>query len=72
MTKYSVTIHFPDEDMELDELFDTEAEAEEAALQAISDARTGAEILHWSNPGDYDFNEDDYDDVDYDIEEVDV
>lgn len=72
MTKYSVTIHFPDEDMELDELFDTEAEAEEAALQAISDTRTGAEILHWSNPGDNDYNEDDFDDVDYDIEEVDV
>ena len=70
MTKYQVTIHFPDEDMELEDLFDTEEEAREAALDAISAWDTGCETLHMSNPGDYEYDEDDVDDVDYDIDEV--
>ena len=32
MSKYQVTIHFPDEDMEPEDLYDTEEEAREAAL----------------------------------------
>lgn len=50
-----------------DEVFDTEEEAEEHALYLCSCAREGAEILHMSNPGDYDA--DDYDD-DYEIVEI--
>ena len=71
MSKYKVTIHFPDEDLELEDLYDTEEEASEAALEAISACETGAETLNWSNPGDYEYNEEDFDDVEYDIDEVD-
>ena len=63
MSKYKVWFN----DEEMDAVFDTEDEAEEYALYLCSCAREGAEILHMSNPGDYD--EDDYDD-DYEIVEV--
>lgn len=63
MTKYKVL--FKDELM--DAVFDTEEEAEEYALYLCSCTREGAEILHMSNPFDYD--EDDYD-TDYEIVEV--
>ena len=63
MSKYKVWFN----DEEMDEIFDTEEAAEEYALYLCSCAREGAEILHMSNPGDYD--EDDYDE-DYEIVEV--
>ncbi|MBP3569676.1 MAG: hypothetical protein J6K04_10990 [Lachnospiraceae bacterium] len=63
MSKYKVWFN----DEEMDAVFDTEDEAEEYALYLCSCAREGAEILHMSNPGDYD--EDDYDE-DYEIVEV--
>jgi len=53
-----------------DELFDTKEDAEEAALYLCSCTRTGAEILHMSNPGDYDYDEDEFEDPDYEIVEV--
>ena len=52
---------------EQDEIFDTYDAAEEFASYLCSCSRTGAEILHMSNPGDYD--EDDYD-CDYEIIEA--
>lgn len=52
---------------EEDEIFKTEEDAEEYAMYLSSCAQEGAEILHMSNPGDYD--EDDYDD-DYEIVEI--
>ena len=63
MSKYKVIFN----DEEMDAVFDTEEEAEEYALYLCSYAREGAEILHMSNPGDYD--EDDYE-TDYEIVEV--
>lgn len=63
MEKYKVLFN----DELQDEVFDTEEEAEEYALYLCSCAREGAEILHMSNPGDYDA--DDYE-VDYEIIEV--
>ena len=63
MEKYKVLFN----DELQDEVFDTEEEAEEHALYLCSCAREGAEILHMSNPGDYDA--DDYD-TDYEIVEV--
>lgn len=63
MPKYKVSF---DGDFE-DEIFDTEEEAEDYALYLSSCAKEGAEILHMSNPGDYDA--DDYDD-DYEIVEI--
>jgi len=64
MSKYKVIFN----DEEMDAVFDTEEDAEEYALYLCSCAREGAEILHMSNPGDYD--EDDYD-TDYEIVEED-
>lgn len=64
MAKYKVLFNGELED----EVFDTEKDAEEYALYLCSCTREGAEILHMSNPGDYD--EDDYDD-DYEIVEID-
>lgn len=49
--------------------FDTYGEAEEAALYAVGCSKQGAEILHMSNPGDYDYNEDE--EIDIDIIEID-
>ena len=77
MSKYMVLMNYNGEEMMLDEfgtgddaVFDTEDEAIDAALEASSCAREGANILHLSNPGDY---PDDYDsyEVDYEILEVD-
>lgn len=64
MAKYKVLFN---DELE-DEVFDTEEEAEEYVLYLVSCTKLGAEILHMSNPGDYD--EDDYE-VDYEIIEID-
>ena len=56
---------------EQDEVFDTEEAAEEYALYLCSCTREGAEILHMSNPGDYDYDEDNFEDPDYEIVEFD-
>lgn len=55
---------------ECDEIFDTEEEAEDHALYLSSCSREGAEILHMSNPGDYDYDEDTYEDPEYEIIEI--
>lgn len=60
MSKYKILFNGEYED----EIFDTEEEAEEYALYLCSCAKEGAEILHMSNPGDYD--EDDYEIVEID------
>lgn len=52
---------------EQEEVFDTEVEAEEYALYLRSCARTGAETLHWSNPGDYDYDEDTFEAPEFEI-----
>lgn len=54
-----------------DEVFNTKEDAEEYALYLCSCAREGAEILHMSNPGDYDYDEDDFEDPDYEIVKID-
>lgn len=64
MAKYKVLFN---DELE-DEIFDTGEEAEEHALYLVSCTKLGAEILHTSNPGDYD--EDDYE-ADYEIIEID-
>ena len=56
---------------EQDEVFATEEEAEDYALYLCSCCRTGAETLHWSNPGDYDYDEDEFEDPEYEIVEED-
>lgn len=46
-----------------DEFFDSEDEANDAALYALSCAQVGAETLHLSNPGDYPDSDADTDDA---------
>ena len=53
-----------------DEVFETEAEAQECMNTIMSDYRTGAEVLNLSNPGDYPYDEDDDFDIEYDIVEI--
>lgn len=69
-TKYKVIMHYPDgESEELDEVFDTESEADEEALYMCSCYHEGIEVLHFSNPIDYPLDEDA--EVDYEIIEID-
>jgi len=56
---------------ELDETFCTEEAAEEYALYLQSCARTGAETLYLSNPGDYYYDEDTFEEPEYEIVEDD-
>ena len=67
MTKYKVLF---DGEMQ-DEVFDSYEAAEEYALYLCSCSRTGAEILNLSNPGDYPYDEDSFEDPEYEIIEVD-
>lgn len=67
MSKYKIVFDGEEED----EVFDTEEEAGEYASYLCSCAREGAEILNMSNPGDYDYDEDSFEDPDYEIIEVD-
>lgn len=67
MIKYKIIFDGEEED----EVFDSEEAAEEYALYLGSCCRTGAEILHMSNPGDYDYDEDSFEYPDYEIIEVD-
>ncbi len=67
MFKFKLT--FSDGDTEeSDGVFDTEAEAEEYALEKISEYHLGGEILNMSNPGDYPLDEDD--NVDFEVIEI--
>ena len=67
MSKYKVLFNGEEED----DVFETEDDAEEYALYLQSCSREGAEILSWSNPGDYDFDEESYESPDYEIIEID-
>ena len=51
-----------------DELFETEAEAEEYGLEQCNNYVVGGEVLHLSNPGDYPLNDEE---VDFEVVEVD-
>ena len=67
MPKYKIIF----EDELQDEVFDTEEDAEEYALYLCSCSREGAEILNMSNPGDYDYDENNWESPDYEIIEED-
>lgn len=63
-------LYFPDGiEQESEEIFDTEDKAIEYGDNACSDYRTGAEILHMSNPGDYPLDDDN--EMDYEVIEID-
>ncbi len=65
MSKYKIIF----DGEEQDEVFSTEKDAEEYALYLCSCSQQGAEILHMSNPGDYDYDEDTYEYPDFEIVE---
>lgn len=67
MAKFRIVF---DDELE-DEVFDSFEEAEEYALYLCSCARTGAEILNMSNPGDYEYDEDSFEEPEYEIIEED-
>lgn len=67
MPKYKVSL----DGEEQEPVFDTENDAEEYALYLCSCSRQGAEILHMSNPGDYDYDEDSFEEPEYEIIEID-
>lgn len=66
MTKYKII--FADE--ELDDIFDTYEDAQEQAVYYCGCSQLGAEILHMSNPGDYDYDEENWQSPEYEIIEV--
>lgn len=70
MPKFKVIFYFPDGTVEeSEEIFDTEAEAEEFGGSECGAYAVGAEVLHLSNPGDYPLDEDDV--LDFEVVEVD-
>lgn len=69
--KYKILMHYPDGiDEEPDEVYATEEDAVEAALDAIGCYSVGCEVLHLSNPGDYPLI-DDSDEIEFEIIEID-
>lgn len=66
MPKYKIIL----EDEEQDEIFNSQEDAEEYALYLLSCSRLGAEILHMSNPGDYEYDEDEWENPEYEIIEI--
>ncbi len=51
----------------VEDIFDTYEEADDYALYLCSCAKVGAETLHLSNPGDYEYDEDDFEYPEYEI-----
>ena len=70
MSLFGVLMKYSDgTEEEIDEVFESEEEAEEYASYAASCYKIGGEILEMSNMGDYPFDEDD--EADYEIFEID-
>lgn len=67
MAKYKIIFGGEEED----DIFNTREAAEDYALYLRTCCRDGAEILHMSNPGDYEYDEDDFECPEYEIIEVD-
>ncbi len=60
---YKVIIDGEEDDQE----FDSEEAANEYGLYLQSCSQTGAEILHMSNPGDYDYDEETFEPPEYEV-----
>ncbi|MCE3020142.1 hypothetical protein LW893_04215 [Parvimonas micra] len=67
MAKYKIVWETGEEE---DEIFDSRQEAKEYAYELQSYQRTGAEILNMSNPGDYEYDEDDFEPMSFTIEKL--
>lgn len=65
---YKVIMKYPDGTThEEDEIFESEAEANEYGLNCLNNYDTGGEVLHLSNPGDYPESDED---ADFEVIEV--
>lgn len=71
MSKFKIEFKDADLEEDNDEIFSTYEDAEEQALEICSEMRAGAEDLHMSNPGDYEYSDDDWEDPEFDIVELD-
>lgn len=75
MANYKVIYHWTDgtedEDDNYGEFYESEEAANEAALYGLSCAKQGGEILEMSNPGDYPYDESDYEDDTFEVVKVD-
>ena len=75
MAKWQVILHYSDGTTDIDDnygdYYDSEEEAEAAGEESLSCMRQGAETLELSNPGDYSFSDEDFEDDYYEVEEVD-
>lgn len=70
MPKYKIVMKYSDgTNVEEDDIFDTEEDAEEYANYLVGCSRDGAETLNLSNPGDYPLDDDE--DIDFEIIEID-
>lgn len=59
---YKVVMKYPDGTTEEDdEVFDSKPDADAHGLYMVSCYRTGGEILHMSNPGDYPLSDEEAD-----------
>lgn len=77
MVKYKYILTFSDgrkfdslEEYSDEGIFNTYNAAEEAALYAIGCMKQGVEILNMSNPGDYDYDEENFESPEYEIVEI--
>ena len=65
MAKYKIVW---EQEKKMMKFFDSRQEAKEYAYELQSYQRTGAEILNMSNPGDYEYDEDDFEPMSFTIE----
>lgn len=71
MSKFKVVYYWSDGTSdEEDEYYDSYEEAYDAGSYGLQCAVEGAEILHMSNPGDYPFDESDFEDDYFEVEEI--
>ena len=63
MPKYKVIF----DGEEQDEIFDSWEDADDYVNELRSCCRVGAETLHWSNPFDYEYDEDTYEPPEHEI-----
>ncbi len=75
MARYKIIYHWTNgtetEDDNYGDYYSSKREAQEAGEYGLGCAVTGGEILEMSNPGDYPFDESDYEDDTFEIVKVD-
>ena len=74
MAKYKIIFHLSDgtedEDDNYGSYYNSKNEAEEAGLYGLGCRELGGEILEMSNPGDYPFDEGDYENDTFEVVKV--